>query len=508
MSELSKLPEAGQISRIAIIGNDLHAWCAAALFAKKLQRSGIELTVIADGKPSTEITSLHPQTLRVFDQLAVQEADLVCFLGASYTLGNVCINWAVSQPHFFGYDSNTPLIDRIAFHHYLTALHAKRSDVGFEAFSINAIAASNLRFAHPSKDGPLSQLSYGMQFDQAALQYFFQSYAGDHGVQIIAASIDQVIHSDVDQTITALILSDQRQFSADFYFDASGVMLNAVDAISAKQATIGYSSLFRSNTKIVRAGRSTATTPPNNTIERLEDNGWVHSRYLSGIVQQEIFFDRAIGLPEILASQKDDPTAILSQSKPVDYFARQRHWHGNVVCIGQCAGYVGEFIFDRLYFTEHAITDWLSLFPRQRNEPMLAEQFNRIIFEQYHRVLDAHALLIYAALKTASGFWQDGEPVGRYPDSVLHRIELFRQTGQVAFYEADAMSNAQWIAAMTAMNIWPKRTDNMMIDISHADLEKRLSLIAEKIKDVVASMPKHDDLLSAIKNTRSRNASA
>lgn len=491
---------------IAIVGGDLHAWCAAARLATALRSHGVRISVIDDAPSHAPgILSTHPSIVELHQRLGVHEADLVRHIDAAYTYGFAYCNWAgENDTHVCSYGASGQMMDRIQFHHYVTRLRETRPDATMELFSLAAVASREQRFSHPEPNSPLSQLDYAMQFDRIGYLQFMQAYAIDHGVQRIAAKVSAIDLDAETGDINALTLNDGQTLSADFYFDSSGDEGVLIEG-GLGSGFESWQALFPCDQRLEIMRRSTTPTPLVNTI--IQDRyGWRQRSALPGAAYKVHSFCSAIDTEdEVLSFAKEQ------QQRPTDFEfhrtigqqpgLRHEFWKRNCVAIGESAGFAERFFFDPFYQTCTAIERWLELLPDQVVSPHLRRQYNLATREEYERIRDIHALPLLCAHGVSSPFWQRLKSNAQWPDSLTHRVELFRKTGKLAFYEADPVRPHQWIQWLTHFGVWPERCDPLIAEMSAQELERRMDHVAQIIKALIGKMPQHDDLLAAIRRT-------
>jgi tryptophan 7-halogenase len=252
---------------------------------------------------------------------------------------------------------------------------------------------------------------------------------------------------------------------------------------------------------------STAATPLLNTVIQ-DRHGWQQLSALPGAVYRTHSFCDGSGIEdEILASvqlQQQSDASMSHRVKQQKAGVRREFWKRNCVAIGETAGFAERFFFDPFYQTCTAVERWLELLPDQIDSAHLQRQYNLATREEYDRIRDIHALPLMCAQGVASPFWQDLKSNARWPESLIHRVELFRETGKLAFYEADPVRAHQWIQWMTNFGVWPHRCDPLIAESSAEELKRRMDQVAQMIRTEVGHMPKHDDLLAAIRNMHAR----
>jgi tryptophan 7-halogenase len=471
-----------------------------------LRSSAIRITVIEGAsQPLPGVLATEPSIVEFHQHLGVKEVDLMRHVGAAYCYGHAYSGWTADRPQsVFSYSPSGSMIDRVDFHHYITRLRQSQPQVALESFSLTAAAGRAQRFSHPQPGTPYAQIQYAIRFDRIGYRQFLKAYAIDQGVQCVAATVRKADRDPETGDILALQLDDGQRIEADFYFDSTGDEATLISG----QLDSGYEawdSIFPCDTRLELMCRSAAETSVLDTIEHAA-YGWRRDLALPGAIYQEHCFRSGIDSEDAILSNARDRLPAKAEIA-WHRIARQRpgrrleFWRNNCVAIGESAGFAEQFMFGPFYQTQTAVERWLALLPDHPVNPHLQREYNRATREEYERIRDAHALHVLCAQRTRAPFWRALSEESEWPETLRYRLQLFLKIGKSAFYEADPLSPQQWAMLMTCFGVLPERYDPLIAEISVQTLAERLSKIAEMIETLVANMPRHDDLLMAIRRS-------
>ncbi len=81
------------------------------------------------------------------------------------------------------------------------------------------------------------------------------------------------------------------------------------------------------------------------------------------------------------------------------------------------------------------------------------------------------------------------------PDTLGHKIELFRSSGRVAYHGRGLFVEPNWIAILTGQGIWPERYDPLADVLDVEDLRRRLRHMKALIAEAATQMPTHRDFI-------------
>jgi tryptophan halogenase len=82
------------------------------------------------------------------------------------------------------------------------------------------------------------------------------------------------------------------------------------------------------------------------------------------------------------------------------------------------------------------------------------------------------------------------------PETLSHKIELFRSSGRVAFVDSELFVESNWLSVMTGQNIWPERYDALADLLDVETVKRSLLRIKGQIRQTAEAMPRHEDFLA------------
>lgn len=472
-----------EIRHIVIVGGDLHAWTIATGLLVGVGKQ-VQISVIDDARTeSPGVTSLDISAHAFHRRLGAKEQALISNLGGSYCLGSRYKQFE-NQDSIFTYSPVGEMLNSVEFHHYVSKLRLSNKEVALNDYSIAGIAARVNRFTHPQANTPLKHLDYTMQLDSMRYRHFLLSSAVNNGVKHILARVKS---TNVDEAgnINQLQLSNGDRIDCDFIFDCLGQLNNAQEI-----------AVFKDVSKTISVNRTLSwvreTKSHTSVLRTCEEHpqGWLQSSFLPGGEHHQFSFDSLSNTDqEITTYVKENWGAIpagLSSFTSHSVGFHLAPWQANVLAIGNAAGYLGHFLFNELFHTHTALERWLRMYPSAKGSALLAQEYNRCAQMEYEHVHDVHCLIM-------------GVDKEIQPQTLRHRVSLFKNTGRVAFYENDVLEKHQWVNLFVGRGIWPQRTDPLLSTLSTEKLQSQLSDIAAQSKKLAESFPKHDQLLQAIR---------
>jgi tryptophan halogenase len=161
--------------------------------------------------------------------------------------------------------------------------------------------------------------------------------------------------------------------------------------------------------------------------------------------------------------------------------------------VGLASGFLEPLESTSIYLIQAAVTDLVKLMPRPGSagtDPRLAAEFNRLNDMQYERIRD-FLILHYTANRRL------GEPLWDYvrsmplPDSLVHKLELFRSRAAVPNYQYGLFARDSWLSVLIGQGITPDAYDRLADAFPLTTIEERLSEFRNRIQTNVDAMSSH-----------------
>jgi tryptophan halogenase len=171
-----------------------------------------------------------------------------------------------------------------------------------------------------------------------------------------------------------------------------------------------------------------------------------------------------------------------------------------VVAIGLAGGFLEPLESTSIYLIQVAITtlvDYLTDRPTNdmgKFDPRIVEAFNRWIEMEYDRVRDFLILHYHATERDDAPIWNYCRNM-RIPDSLAHKMELFRERGRVITYKDGLFLEPSWLAVYFGQRVAPGAHEPSADALDAAAMGTQLTRIRERIQVALARMPRHEDFL-------------
>ena len=477
--------------------------CAAAL-RHGLSDADYSLTLVESEDIGTVgVGEATLPSLKLFnDQLGLDEAELMRATGATFKLGISFANW--DRPgdvylHPFGAFGEP--WNGVEFQHHWLRAAAAGHPLPLEAYCFAAALATSGSFALPVTDAQSigSTYAYGYHLDAARYSAILRSWATRRGVERVEGRVVEVSRNPVSGDLQTLTLQSGVQIEADLFVDCSGFPA----VLLAEALAVAWESwshwLPCDRAWAVSCGYGGALTPYTRASARAEGWTWripLQQRVGNGLVFSSAFTPESAACEALLGSLE----APAHREPRLLRFAtgrRVRAWDHNCVAIGLAAGFLEPLESTGLFLIQAAVIDLLRLMPRpgaRRVDPRLAAEFNRLNAWHYERIRDFLVLHYTANHRIGQPLW-DHARAAALPESLAHKIALFRSRASVPNYQFGLFSRESWLAVLHGQGVHPQAHDPLCASVPMATLEAQLAALRSRIVAGLAGTPQHREFL-------------
>jgi len=493
--------------RIVIVGGGTAGWMTAAAFASVFGSAHRNIRLIESSEIGIvgvgEATLPH---IRFFNRrIGIDERELMAKTQATFKLGIEFRDWARlgdSYIHPFGaYGSR---IGGIGFHHYWLRRHLAGDTTNIAEYSLPIVAARENRFALPSEDPTdvMSTFGYAFQFDASLYAAYLRGFAETRGVQRTDGKIVDVALRGADGAVESLKLDSGEVVTGDLFIDCSGFRGLLIE----QSLKTGYEEWTRwlpcDRAMAVPCENSGPLTPYTRATAR--EAGWqwripLQHRMGNGYVYSSGFISDDEAAAK-LVSRLDGKA--LATPRPLRFTAgrRRKTWNRNVVAIGLAGGFLEPLESTSIHLIQVAITTLIDyLTERAMMQPggfdtRTVDAYNRWMEMEYDRVRDFLILHYHATEREDTPLWNycRNMPI---PDSLAHKMELFRARASVVTYKDGLFLEPSWLAVYFGQRVMPVGYDVRVDSIPDAQVAAQLAQVRERTSDAVARMPTHEEFL-------------
>jgi tryptophan halogenase len=170
-------------------------------------------------------------------------------------------------------------------------------------------------------------------------------------------------------------------------------------------------------------------------------------------------------------------------------------WSHNCVAIGLAGGFLEPLESTSITLIQMGIDKLVQFWPQAPIDARLANEYNRISDLEYERIRDF--IILHYALNQRTG-----QPLWDYcrnmalPDTLQHKIDLFRARGLFARYDWESFFDPSWLCMYEGFGVTPDAVEPGAEAIALSDIAELARNIRKDIAMAVAAAPSHADYVA------------
>jgi tryptophan 7-halogenase len=483
-----------------VAGGGTAGWMTAAALAKVL---GPRLTITLVESSEIGIVGVGEATIPAIGQfnrlLKIDEDEFLRHTQGTFKLGIEFVNWweqGQAYMHAFGPVGRD--LAYIPFHHYWLRDQAAGAAGSLWDYSLNWVAAKQGRFARLERvpDTPLAGLAWAFHFDASLYAAYLSKFAQALGVRRLDAKIAGALQTP-EGDVRALKLEDGRELAADFFIDCTGFR-----GLLIEQALrTGYDDwthwLPCDRAQAVPCSSVNPLTP--YTRATALDAGWqwripLQHRTGNGHVYSSAFTTDERAREQLLANL-DAPA--LAEPRLIKFSTgrRKRLWNRNVVCMGLASGFLEPLESTSIHLIQVTIQRLILHFPHLGDCEERRREFNRAAAAEYDYIRDFIILHYYANNRVGEPFWDACRNMA-IPDSLRHRIELFRESAGIFCATDDLFQHSSWLQVLWGQGVRPQATHPFVEAVAPSDRQGYLRDLRALIAQAAQRLPGHAEFIA------------
>lgn len=483
-----------KIKKVVIAGGGTAGWMTAAALSKLIGKHLDIRLVESDAIGTVGVGEATIPTLHIFHQLlGLNEQEVMAATNATFKLGIMFENWRdVGKDYFHSFGALGKDCWAAQFHHFWRKGLDKGIDFEIGDYCKEHLAAREGRFAVlPNQDR-----NHAYHLDAALYAKYLRKFAEQLGVNRTEGKIAEVHLNQADGFIEALRLESGELVEGDLFIDCTGFRGLLIE----ETLHTGYHDwthwLPCDRAIAVQTAAVNRPIPYTRSIAR--ESGWqwripLQTRVGNGLVYCSKYMDeeqaRAQLLENVEGELLNDPRVI-----PFRTGTRRKHWNKNCVAIGLSSAFIEPLESTSIHLIQRSVVRLMQLFPSQGICMADVDEFNAQTMNELEYIRDFIVLHYHVTERTDSKFWRycRSMPI---PESLAHRLQMFRESGTLFKYEADLFGIASWIQVMLGQGLMPERHHPIVDLMGEAELESFLANIRGQVRRQVENMPSHLDFL-------------
>ena len=488
-------------SHIVIAGGGTAGWMAAAILSSFVQ-GGTRVTLVESdefgtvgvGEATIPQINLYNQALGIDEDTFVRETQ------ATYKLGIEFVDWhhlGSRYMHAFGEVGRD--IGIVPFQHYWRRARSLGLAEELGHYSLNEIAARAGRMQR----GPLKTtdvvppMPYAFHFDALLYAAFLRRFAEARGVMRVEGRIGTVTRDGEGGDVTGLTIEDGRMVAGDLFIDCSGFRGLLIEG-ALETGYDDWSNFLPCNRAMaVPCASGGGLTPYTRSTARAAGWQWripLQHRIGNGYVHCDAFTSEEEVRDTLLANLDGQPQA---EPRMLRFTTgkRRKFWNRNVIALGLASGFMEPLESTSIHLIQSGLSRLLKMMPGCDGSARVADEYNRQTTLEYEAIRDFLVLHYKATERDDTPFWRHcaAMPV---PDSLAHKIELFREAGHIFRAADDLFTEVGWLQVLVGQGVIPQRHHPLVDAIEPDDLKSYMETWEALMQREAMQMPTHEQFLA------------
>ncbi len=484
------------VKKVIIVGGGTAGWAAAAALSQHLsQLLEIELVESADiGTVGVGEASIPP--MRAFHRLAgIDEQEFMRETSSTFKMGILFRDWRglnTEYLHSFGEVGQGTWLT--PFHHFWLEAKDRGLDVApLDHYCLEATACWQKKFAVHKQGGP----NFAYHLDAGRYAQFLRRKCEARGVRRREGTVDRVELDPDDGYIHRLHMKDGGSIEGDFYIDCTGFRGLLIEG-ALKTGYDDWTHWLPTNRALAVQTRAIGDPDPY-TIATTRTAGWqwkipLQHRVGNGLVYCSEHISDEQARDELLANVEGE---LITEPLLIRYTtgARRKQWHKNCLALGLASGFVEPLESTSIHLVMVGITRFMKLFPFDGVANSAVDQFNAISREELEHIRDFIVLHYKVTERSDTPFWRERQQQA-IPDSLVHRLRLFEETGHIRPADLDLFKLDSWLQVMIGQGIEPRGHHRLARQMSDQQLQDALDKLRDAIAKALATMPSHKEFIA------------
>ena len=476
--------------RIVIAGGGTAGWMAACALARTMGKA-IELTLVESDAIGTVGVgeSTIPPLVKYNQLIGIDENTFMRETQATFKLGIEFENWKVDgEKYFHSFGATGRDHWSAGFQHFWMHGLTRGHTHSFDDYCLELKAAYAGKFAHL----PENRINYAYQLDATRYAAFLRREAEAHGATRKEGKIARIELDGENGNIAALHLEDGTRLEGDLFIDCTGFRALLIEGA----LHVGYDDWSHQLPcdRAIAVQTESVRAPIPYTRAIAHDAGWqwripLQHRQGNGIVYCSRYLSDEEAEERLLSTVEGETCSSPNRIRFVTG-ARRKQWYRNCVAVGLSSGFMEPLESTSIHLIQRAVLRIIRMMPFGEIAQSDVDEFNDQQLTDMEQIRDFLILHYKATERRDSPFWRQCADM-EIPDSLAHKIRLFRETGRVFRREEELFAENSWVQVMMGQGIMPGSYHPVATKMSDEELDRFLSTIRDNVARTVAGLPEH-----------------
>lgn len=480
----------GGMKKVVIAGGGTAGWMVAALLSKTMGKV-LDIRLVESDEIGTvgvgEATI--PPLVQYHNLCKISEKDFMAATQATFKLGISFENWRDVDENYIHSFGNTGTDHWTAgFQHIWLSGQRKGIATDYGDYCLELRAAEENKFAHLPKNG----LNYAYHIDATLYAKFLRAFSEENNATRVEGKIVKVNTDPETGFITSLDLDSGEKIEGDFFVDCTGFRGLLIE----QTLHAGYEDwshwLPCDSAVAVQTASTGPAIPYTRSIAR--ESGWqwripLQHRVGNGMVYCSRYISDDDARETLLRNIEGE---LLTEPRVIKFRPGQRlkQWSKNCVAIGLASGFLEPLESTSIHLIQRNTIRMMRLFPHDRVVQSDIDEFNQQARFDIETIRDFIILHYCVTNRQDTSFWRYCRNMD-IPETLAHRIRLFRETGRVFRIQNELFAENSWIQVMLGQGIVPEQYHPVVDVMDDEELGRFLNEIKSNVNATVSRLPDH-----------------
>jgi len=483
-----------KVKKVVIVGGGTAGWMTAASLAKLIGKN-LDITLIESDEIGTvgvgEATI--PTMMTLHQLLKINEQEFMAEVQATFKLGISFENWKnVGQDYIHSFGFTGQDCWAAGFQHFWLKGKERGISKEFGDYCVELQAAKANKFAVLPNNG----LNYAYHIDASLYAKFLRRLAERHNAKRVEGKITAVNQHD-NEDIKSVVLASGKIIEGDLFIDCSGFAGLLIEKTLNTEFE-DWSQWLPCDSAIAVQTRSVKEPIPyTRAIAR--ESGWqwripLQSRVGNGLVFCSKYLTDQEATQKLLSNLEGE---VLTEPRVIKFRTGQRtqHWNRNCIALGLAGGFVEPLESTSIHLIQRGIIRLMQMFPFDGVVEPDVQEFNTQMKDEFYFIRDFIVMHYHLTERTDTEFWRHCKTM-KIPDSLQHRLDLFKKTGRIFQQAGDVFAENSWSQVMLGQGLIPEHYHPIVDMMSDDELGLFLKNISISVEQTVSQLPSHQQFLS------------
>ena len=483
-----------QVKKVVIAGGGTAGWMVAALIAKTLGKVVDIKLIESDMIGTVGVGEATIPTLVTYHRLLdLNEQEFMAAVQATFKLGIKFENWRnINEDYIHSFGATGRDHWSAGFQHFWMKGKERGLAGEFGDYCLELKAAEKDKFTHLPNNG----VNYAFHIDATLYAQMLRKYSENLGVERIEGKIDAVNTNSESGFIESLTMDSGDKIEGDLFVDCTGFRGLLIE----QTLHTGYQdwSHWLPCDSAVAVQTKSVGEPIPYTRSIARESGWqwripLQHRVGNGMVYCSRYISDDEAKEQLLSNIEGET---LTEPRVIKFRPGQRrkHWRKNCVAVGLASGFIEPLESTSIHMIQRSAIRLMQMFPLSGIRQTDIDEFNRQTNNEIEHIRDFVVLHYHVTNRTDSPFWQYCRSMD-VPESLKHRIDLFRETGRVFRMPNELFAENSWLQVMLGQGIEPEQYHPVVNVMSDSELDHFLGEIKKYVDTTVTNMPTHQQYI-------------